>query len=73
MTTPSFLCRCCGEPLQVREQGCKPQRIDGKIVFTQTMRQLECLNTTCAFWMQTFTDSEEHPYSERDLSAYMKG
>ena len=70
---PTFICRCCGQPMQVREQGCKPKRIDGKIVFTQTMYQLECLNTGCHMWMQTLCDTPEHPYSEIDLSIYSKG
>lgn len=63
-------CRCCGKPMRRFAQGCKPARVNGEIVFTEVMALVDCQNTDCNLWMQTFSlDS----YEALDLAPYMRG
>jgi len=64
-----YTCRCCGQPMHNYEQGCKPARINGEIVFTSSYTIVECHNKSCGMWMQTFVWGEYHTH---DLAAYLK-
>lgn len=61
-------CRYCGQPLRQQQQGTKPAKVNGQIVFTETITLVDCTNRACPLWMVT---REQASYCTMDLEPYL--
>lgn len=67
MNSVTINCRHCGRPMHQARQGVKPAKVNGEIVFTDTVTLVDCRHNDCPLYYVTL---EVNNYLAADLRPY---